>query len=100
MHFPEVEFLARCSKILAANGFNRENTIVGVCVCRKDPACFLVNEIRKIWRTVYDFSSLAGMPFAGKTGFMKMRKYAPNEQNDTRFLYMAFPHIGWTLVGK
>lgn len=98
--FLQVEFLAHSSKVLAANGFTRENTIVGVCVCREEPACFLVQEIRKLWGTVYDFSSLAGMPFAGKTGFMKMQKYAPYEQHDIRFLYMAFPHIGWTSGGE
>ena len=93
---PEAEFLGRSSRVFEAYGFNPGNTIVGVCVCREEPACFLVEEIRKRWRTVYDFSSLAGMPFVGKTGFMKMQKYAPHDQNDTRFLYMAFPHIGWT----
>jgi hypothetical protein len=69
-------------------------------VCREKPACFLVKEIRKLWPTVYDFSSLAGMPFAGKTGFMKMQKYAPYKQHDTHFLYMAFPYIGWTSGGQ
>jgi len=97
---PQVEFLARTFKILAANGFKPGNTAVGVCVCREEPACFLVDEIRKLWRTVYDFSSLAGMPFAGKTGFMKMQKYAPSDKNDARFLYMAFTHIGWTSSGE
>jgi hypothetical protein len=97
---PQVEFLARTFKILAANGFTPENTIVGVCVCREEPACLLVKEIRKLWEMVYNFSSLAGMPFAGKTGFMKMQKYAPNDRTDTRFLYMAFSHIGWMPDGQ
>ena len=97
---PQVEFLARSFKILAANGFTPENTIVGVCVCREEPACLLVEKIRKLWDRVYDFSSLAGMPFAGKTGFMKMQKYAPDDRTDTHFLYMAFPHIGWTPDGQ
>lgn len=97
---PQVEFLRRCWGILSSKGFNRENTIVGVCVCREEPACFLVREIRKLWKTVYDFSSLAGMPFVGKTGFLKMQKYAPYGNDDTRFLYMAFSHIGWTVGGE
>jgi Limiting CO2-inducible proteins B/C beta carbonyic anhydrases len=73
---------------------------VGVCVCREEPACLLVKEIRKLWKMVYDFSSLAGMPFAGKTGFMKMQKYAPHDQTDTRFLCLAFPHIAWMPDGQ
>lgn len=98
---PQFEFLAFSSKSFEDHGFNRENTIVGVCVCREEPACFLVEDIRKLWGMVYDFSSLAGMPFAGKTGFMKMQKYAPNDRADTRFLYMAFPHIGgWMPDGQ
>lgn len=83
---PQAEFLACSSKSFEDHGFNRENTIVGVCVCREEPACFLVEDIRKLWGMVYDFSSLAGMPFAGKTGFMKMQKYAPNDRADNRFL--------------
>jgi len=97
---PQVEFLARSFKFLAANGFTPEKTIVGVCVCREESACLLVKEIRKLWEMVYDFSSLAGMPFAGKTGFMKMQKYAPNDLTDTCFLCMAFPHIGWMPDGQ
>ncbi|MEO8327721.1 MAG: hypothetical protein ABI618_17865 [Nitrospirota bacterium] len=73
---PQTEFFACSSKPFEDHGFKRENTIVGVCVCREEPACFLMEDIRKIWGMVYDFSSLAGMPFAGKTGFMKMQKYA------------------------
>ncbi|MCA9420664.1 MAG: hypothetical protein KC592_06590 [Nitrospira sp.] len=92
---PQVEFLAGSFNILEANGFTPEKTIVGVGVCREETGSLLVKEIRKLWQMVCDFSSLAGMPFAGKTGFMKIQKSAPHDRTDIRFLCMAFPHIAW-----
>ena len=35
---PQVEFLAGSFNILEANGFTPEKTIVGVGVCREEPA--------------------------------------------------------------
>lgn len=97
---PQAEFFARSYDTLITRGFKYGNTIVGISVCPEEPACFLVEEIRKIWGRVVDLSRLGGMLFAGKTGFLSIRRYASQEEGDTFYLYMAFPHIGRTAKGE
>jgi len=97
---PQNEFLSHLYKVLVEKGFGQRNTIVGVSVCREQPSHLLIEEIRNFWPTVFDFSSLAGMQFVGKSGFLKMRKSVNYEEGSSCFLYMAFPHIGWTSDGQ
>lgn len=40
------------------------------------------------------------MLFAGKTGFLSIRRYVSQEEGDTFYLYMGFPHIGETAKGQ
>lgn len=92
---PQTEFLASTQKMLCDRGFQHWNTIVGVSVCREEPSCFLVEDLRTLWGTVCNFCTLSGFPFVGLSGFRKMQQMVRTEQGEGRFVFMAFPHIKW-----
>jgi len=94
-----VHFVKRSSVALRAYGFQSSNAIAFVSVCRDELTRPFVEEIQKVWRHIFDFSSLAGMLFLGKTGFEAAYHHAPNEDGVERMIYFAFPHISIDAIG-
>lgn len=93
--YPQMEFLASIQERLNDRGFEPWNTIVGVSVCREEPSCFLVEDLRTLWGTVYNFCTLSGLPFVGISAFRKMQQVVKADQGEGHFVFMAFPHIKW-----
>ena len=96
-HFPntlsEDDFVSSAYTSLSLLGFNAENTIACVGVCRDEITRSLVDKVQKVWGEAFNFSSLGGMLFLGKTGFSAAHHHAPIDGGRERYLYFAMAHI-------
>lgn len=90
----ESEFVQQTHRLLADYGFTGETTIASVGVCRDELTRSLLDEVQALWGEPFTFSSLAGMVFLGKTGFLAAAHHSPNMDGKERYLYMVMPHIG------
>jgi hypothetical protein len=53
-----------------------------------------------MWGEAFNFSSLAGMFFAGKTGLTAAMHHAPIEDGKERYVFYALPHIAINEEGR
>ncbi len=90
---PEAEFLSRTHDALSGLGFEAENTFACVGCCRDEITRSLVDGVCDMWGEAFNFSSLAGMLFLGKTGFEAALQHAPMSEEHVRYVYFALPHI-------
>jgi hypothetical protein len=90
---PEADFVNRTVALLSGSGFTPENTIACVALCRDEITQPLLEKVRATWGEAFNFSSLAGMLFLGRTGFTAAAHHAPNAEGKERYVYLAFPHI-------
>ena len=90
---PEAEFVKNTYKALGSHGFNRENTIACVGVCRDEITRSLVAEIQNVWGDTFNFSSLGGMLLLGRTGFSVAHHHAPVDGGRERYVYFSLPHM-------
>ncbi len=101
LHFPqalsEEAFIQRSYDALLRHGFNGQNSIACVSVCRDEITRSLVDSIQAVWGEAFNFSSLGGMVFLGKTGFTAAHHHAPADQGRERYVYFAMAHIA---IGK
>jgi hypothetical protein len=95
--FPEAmtekEFVEKTRNALGSKGFTADNAIACVSVCRDEITQSFIEIVKKVWGEAFNFSSLAGMLFLGKTGFSAAEHHAPNEDGRERYIYYALPHI-------
>lgn len=97
-HFPgavrQHEFIASTyQKLSQQHGFNAENTLACVSVCRDELTAPLIRTAEKTWGGAFNFSSLAGFLTLGKTGFSAAHTHAPVVDGIERYVYYALPHI-------
>lgn len=88
------------AKTLGARGFTPANTIFAHSVCsdevnNKDEqlVALMVNR----WQEGFSLGGLAGLPFAGKSGFRAFLHHVPDEG---KLLVMFAPHVGIDAAGK
>jgi hypothetical protein len=97
-HFPgtvtEEQFVSGTLAAMQKLGFTADNTIACVGVCRDEVCRSLVVRALDAWGEAFNFSSLAGMLFLGKTGFSAAHHHAPTENGRERYVYFAMAHIG------
>jgi len=97
-HFPgavtDGEYVTRSYAALRAQGFQPMNTFAGVGLCRDELTRPLSDKIRETWGETFNISSLAGMLFLGTAGFTASLHHAPDDDQGTRHIYFAMPHIG------
>lgn len=91
--FTEVEFVKKTYNILKEFGFNDDNSIASVCVCRDEISQTVRSIIKHTWGEAFNFSSLAGMFTAGKTGLKAAMHHAPKVDGKERYVYYAIPHV-------
>src|SRR4030066_45421 len=91
--FTEVEFVKKTYNILKKFGFTDDNTIASVCVCRDEISQTVRSIIKHTWGEAFNFSSLAGMFTAGKTGVKAAMHHAPKVDGKERYVFYVVPHI-------
>ncbi len=64
--FTEVDFVKKTYNALKKFGFNDDNTIAAVCVCRDEISQSLRSIIKHVWGEAFNLSSLASNVFCGK----------------------------------
>ncbi len=95
IHFIKITYVAL--KIL---GFNNDNTIAAKCICRDEISQSIRSVIKHMWGEAFNFSSLAGMFFAGKTGLAAAMHHAPIVDGKERYAFYAMPHIAINEEGR
>jgi len=98
--FKEPEFVNMTYNSLNEFGFNADNTIACVGVCRDEISQSLIEEVNKKWGYVFNLASLAGMFFAGKTGLMAAMQHSPIADDKERYVFYSFPHIAIDAEGR
>lgn len=96
----EADFVKRTNEALSRFGFNADNTIACVGVCRDEIAQSLISLIRDAWGESFNLSSLAGMFFAGKTGLKAAMHHSPIVDGKERYVFYAMPHIAIDAEGR
>lgn len=87
------DYMRRTHELLDPLGFTGENTFACVGVCRDEITRELVDVVNASWGEAFNFSSLAGMPFLGKTGVAAAIQHAPEEDGHERYIYFSLPHV-------
>ncbi|MFQ5612268.1 MAG: hypothetical protein ACE5H9_09070 [Anaerolineae bacterium] len=90
---PEADFVRQTYQAMRRYDFNAENTIACVGLCRDEVTRSLIDGIQETWGEAFNFSSLAGMLFLGKTGFEAAHHHAPLMDGRERYVYFTMPHI-------
>jgi hypothetical protein len=91
----EPEFVERSSRLLMEErGFLPTNTLACVGVCRDELSRTLPYAVQAVWGSPFTFSALAGLLFAGRTGFGAARSHAPIEDGRERYVFFVATHIG------
>lgn len=90
----ESHFVAMTTSMLSPHGFEANNTLACVGVCRDEMCRSFENEICKTWGESMSMAGLGAMLFLGKTGMQAAQSHAPVAAGRARYLYFVFPHIG------
>lgn len=75
-------------------GFNRNNSITSVCLCRDEICQSVLFHIRKLWGDIFNFSNFAGIYTSGEIGIKVFTSHAPDIGEDKRCVFYTFTHIG------
>ncbi len=97
---PEAVFVSQTRQALRALGFTPQNSIACVSICRDERTSPLVLKIYEAWGEPFNFASLAGMLFLGKTGFSAAYQHAPQLDGRERYVHFAMPHIAFSESGE
>jgi len=98
--FTEQNFIQKTYTALEKLGFTSENALASVCVCRDEISQSLRSHIKRKWGEAFNFSSLAGMFTAGKTGLKAAIHHAPRVDDRERYVFYVIPHIAVDEGGK
>src|SRR4030043_2475077 len=98
--FTEVDFVKKTYNALKKFGFNDENAIASVCICRDGISQSLRSIIKHVWGEAFNLSSLAAMFFAGQTGLKAAMHHAPVVKGRERYVFFALPHIAIGAKGQ
>jgi len=90
---PQASFVDGTLAALAPLGFTADNAIACVGTCRDELCRPLFRDVEDVWGEAFNFSSLAGMLFLGRTGFGAAHAHAPIDGGRERYVYFAMPHI-------
>jgi hypothetical protein len=98
--YKESDFVKRTFGALNKLGFNADNTIACVGICRDEICQSLFEGVRRNWGPAFNLSSLGGMFFAGRTGLIAAMHHAPNVDGRERYVFYSLPHIAINKEGR
>lgn len=97
---PEADFVSQTHQALQEFGFSAQNSIACISLCRDERTYPFILKIYETWGESFNFSSLAGMLFLGKTGLNAAYRHAPQEGGRERYVHFAMPHIALSDRGE
>jgi len=89
----EEDFVGASSVVLRGHGFGPDSSIACLAICRDEICQSLALHVDRVWGQPFNLAGLAGMIFAGKTGFGAARSHSPNLDGRERYVFFAAPHI-------
>ncbi|EAW35471.1 hypothetical protein [Lyngbya sp. PCC 8106] len=93
-------YMKRTYDCLSQNGFEDENTMGMIAICRDELTDPLYEEVVKYWGKTFNCCSLAGFITLGKTGLAAATNHTPIFDNIRRFTFYAMPHIAISRYGE
>ncbi len=96
----ERAFVAKTASTLATLGFNSENTLPVISVCRDEICSSFINAIETRWGKSFSLGGLAGLPFGGKMEMSVAHDHAPDIHDRKRLVIYGMVHIGFGPQGE
>ncbi len=87
------DYIKHTGTILSDYGFDEDNTMGMVAICRDEIAEILMEEVIKYWGEAFNCCSLGGFLTIGKTGLKAATEHTPFYEGRRRFVLYAMPHI-------
>ncbi len=97
---PLSKYMGRTAKALAKYGFEDENTMGMIAICRDEQTDPLYEAMVRYWGKTFNCCSLAGFVTMGKTGLASATAHTPIEDGLRRFVFCAMPHIAISRNGE
>lgn len=98
--YPEAEFVDLTRRALGNLGFTADNSIACIGVCRDELCQSMVEAVNDTWNHAFNFSSLAGMFLAGKTGLLAAMQHSPHMDGRERYVFYTLPHVAISEDGR
>ena len=93
-YLSEDEFIKLSYEGLKEYGFNRDNTIAGLCLCRDEICQSVLLNIKEWWGEVFNFSTFAGVYTLGQLGLKVFISHCPETKENKKCVFYVFSHIG------
>ena len=93
-------YMKKTYDCLSQDGFEDENTMGMIAICRDELTDPLYEEVVKYWGKTFNCCSLAGFITLGKTGLAAATDHTPIFDNIRRFTFYAMPHIAISRYGE
>ncbi|NJN60410.1 MAG: hypothetical protein HC795_01705 [Coleofasciculaceae cyanobacterium RL_1_1] len=90
---PLPKYMSRTAKALSKYGFEEENTMGMIAICRDEQTDPLYEAVVRYWGKTFNCCSLAGFVTMGKTGLAAATAHTPIQNGLRRFVFYAMPHI-------
>lgn len=98
---PMTDYIKQTYSYLSSKyGFEDENTMGMLAICRDEIADALLYEVVKYWGKTFNCCSLAGFVMMGKTGLAAATDHTPIFDGVRRFTFYAMPHIAISQTGE
>jgi hypothetical protein len=103
-HFPGTlpleEYMKKTFEVLNTYGFEDENTMGMVALCRDEITEPLFNEVVQYWGKTFNCCSLGGFLTIGRTGLHAAAAHTPIYDGIRRFTFYGMPHIAISRYGE
>ncbi len=97
---PLEEYMEKTFQVLEPYGFEDENTMGMVALCRDEITEPLFDEVVKYWGKTFNCCSLGGFLTIGKTGLHAAAEHTPIYDGIRRFTFYGMPHIAISKNGE
>lgn len=97
---PLDEYMRKTYECLSPYGFEDENTMGMIAICRDEITDPMHEEVMKYWGKTFNCCSLAGFITIGQTGLIAATNHTPISDRIRRFTFYAMPHIAISRYGE
>jgi hypothetical protein len=94
------DYLDRTRRALLSEGFNHQNALACVSLCRDEVTTGFRDGVEARWGPAFSLGGLAGLPYLGVVGMSAAIAHAPLLDRTRRLVIYAAPHLGITSRGK
>jgi hypothetical protein len=89
----QAEVASESIEALRELGLGPDSAIACLAICRDEICQSMASNVERVWGPTFNLAGLAGMIFAGNTGFAAAEAHSPNLDGRERYVFFAAPHI-------